>query len=130
MINETSFLFIVNYFVICNKRCSHFLIAESRQSRKKRFCPSSRRFIKSIKFIRSIDPSGRFIRGSQTAGKPCPKDTRDFIDFTDFKDFIDFMNFKSWKLNFINRAKSVRTLLPYSHSPLMISRCSLKNLIR
>ena len=48
-------------------------------------------------------PSGRFVHGSMAAGKPCPKDARYFMNF---------INFRSWKLNFMNRAKSVLTRLP------------------
>ena len=50
-----------------------------------------------------MDPSGRFVHGSIAAGKPCPKDARYFMNF---------INFMSWKLNFMNRAKSVLTHLP------------------
>ena len=39
-----------------------------------------------------MDPSGRFVYGSQAADKPCPKDTRDFINFINFINLMNFMN--------------------------------------
>ena len=54
-----------------------------------------------------MDPSGRFVHGSMAAGKPCPKDARYFMNF---------INFMSWKLNFMNRAKSLLTHSPCSYS--------------
>ena len=52
--------------------------------RQNAFCPFSQKFIKSIKFIRFMDPSGRFVHGSYAAGKPCPKDARYFMNFINF----------------------------------------------
>ncbi len=31
-----------------------------------------------------MDPSGRFVHGSNAAGKPCPKDARYFMNFINF----------------------------------------------
>ncbi len=51
------------------------------------FCPFSQKFIKSIKFIRFMDSSGRFVHGSYAAGKPCPKDARYFMNWAGQKAF-------------------------------------------
>ena len=53
--------------------------------RQNAFRPFSQKFIKSIKFIRFMDPSGRFVHGSIAAGKPCPKDARYFMNFINFR---------------------------------------------
>ena len=53
-----------------------------------------------------MDPSGRFIHGSQAANKSSPRDSRDFMN---------------WKLNFMTQAKCIEMRLVWVKIPLILN---------